>query len=176
MEAKTIIGVFLFSAGLIATFALLNQDFKDTQDDKKTITKKIIETPISPNQQIDKILGVLIIENDRKISPSLLGNEKIKNLVQEYQSTYKDVSLSFATTMLKCIIVAMLFFIFTIKYLNYAVGYHATKSFILLTARAEKNKKVFENGKNKTQFYSVSGVVFALLTGVISSAIWAILT
>lgn len=80
------------------------------------------------------------------------------------------------------LLIAALFFIgillpiLTVIYSRAYIKYNKKKSFLLITDLSMKNAKEFESQKNRLEFYSYKGVVFAILTGLISSFIYSIIT
>lgn len=143
----------------------------------------------------DKYLTIITSYNESKISKDEFDNymiivknidkENIIDTLNKYTSNTKtrsivindinkEISLSnrYRVKILIGLVSFSAILYLMYLYLNKYIKYHTQKSFILTTNRVISSFKDYTNIKKKIEFYSVSLVIFTVITGLIINLIW----
>lgn len=126
---------------------------------------------------LDKIPLNKAIRKD--IKHHLDGHSKVVELFDELDRKYSERNKFYEKALMLVIfgtLTIWLVFVFLHFYANYYKNHFSTRSFITLTDASLRSYKKFNESKNKAVFNGISAAAFAVVTGLITSGVWAIFT
>lgn len=134
----------------------------NTQEDRKTI---------------ESSLAIYMIDKDYrdKNIVNTFSTKELSNEMKNYIENKNNNNDAFRKFIFKVFISIYGFYGILYFYLLYVIRYNKRNSFILLTKKANKDYETYKDDNNQKQFYSISLIVFTLITGLIINFVSAFL-
>ena len=165
---------------IVATlFTMLAPDYKNGRVDPSNYYK----TAESINQSTDVkeiIVATLAIQgmdsaNIKKTAENLIASPKLKESLKQIgdhnakiESTKLYVPIAFLGLVFSIVVVRV--------YLEKLFAYYGSSSHILVTARAQSRYDTEKASKGKTEFYSITFIVFTVVLGIVANFIYQMVT